>query len=60
MPEGRLTKVRVAKGRQMANMCGPESVGYVECGVGEAVQVSEAEVEPGENCLHKVDFPSII
>ena len=44
----------------MANMCGPESVGYVECGVGEAVQVSEAEVEPGENCLHKVDSPSII
>ena len=41
-------------------MCGPESVGYVECGVGEAVQVSAAEVEPGENCLHNVDFQSII
>ena len=29
-------------------MGGLESVGYVECGVGEAVQVSAAEVEPGE------------
>ena len=29
-------------------MGGPERVGYVECGVGEAMQVSAAEVEPGD------------